>query len=193
MKNTLLFLTGLSGSGKGYFFDNFLPRDRFYKLVSATTRKARDGEQDGREYYFRDQRFFDSEKFATYLFVNRGFCKPGDEKWLYGVPEQEIKSNLGKDLVYDVIQPMYVRQMIDWFQGQKIDGYEFRVAYFLPPQDNFQIAEKRAVMKNDLDVRRTNTCDPIDFLRAGIQPDWFVRCSAAETIIPKSLRDFYSR
>lgn len=93
MKNTVLFCTGLSGSGKSYFVKNILPKDTFYSLKSATTRPMRDGEADGCEYYFRDEQYFDKEKFATYLFVNEYFWKPGDKKWLYGVPEFEIREH----------------------------------------------------------------------------------------------------
>ncbi|MDR1360708.1 MAG: hypothetical protein LBJ18_00130 [Rickettsiales bacterium] len=188
MKNTVLFLTGLSGSGKGYFYDNYLAGGNFYKLISATTRPARIGEQDGREYYFRDEAFFEASKFATLLFVNEAFWKSGDPKWLYGVPENEVFAHPGENLVYDVIQPRYVRQMIDWFRAQK-SNYNFKVAYFLPPENNFEIAGARANMQNDMDVRKNNTCDPIDFLRAGVHPDWFVKSSAAETILnPKMMR-----
>lgn len=47
-KKTVLFCTGLSGSGKSYFVQNILPNGAFYNLKSATTRAPRDGEADGR-------------------------------------------------------------------------------------------------------------------------------------------------
>ncbi len=64
-KKTVLFCTGLSGSGKSYFIQNILPKGAFYNLKSATTRAMRDDEKDGREYYFRDESYFETEKFAT--------------------------------------------------------------------------------------------------------------------------------
>ena len=70
MKKTLLFCSGASGSGKSYFIKNILPSGTFYNLKSATTRPRREGEKDGCEYYFRDEAYFDKEKFATKLFVN---------------------------------------------------------------------------------------------------------------------------
>lgn len=45
-------------------------------------------------------------------------------------------------------------------------------------------------MKDDLTVRKQNTCDPIDFLRAGLHPDWFIKSSAEETIIPQQFKLF---
>ena len=176
MKNTLLFCTGLSGSGKSYFIKNTLPDGLFYNLKSATTRDMRAGEVDGREYYFRDEAYFDNTPLVTKLWVNRDFWQPGDRKWLYGVPESEVISHLGQNFTYDVIQPQYVRQMIDWFNMNGLDSsYVYKIAWFLPPKNNFDVAAARANMPNDMAVRRQNTCDADDFLDAGIWPDYILR------------------
>ncbi len=194
MKNTVLFCTGLSGSGKTYFTEHMLPTGVFYRLKSAATRPMRDGESEGKPYYFRDEAYFDTAHLATRLFVNEEFWTPGTPKWLYGVPEFEIMDNIGANFVYDVIQPKYVRQMIDWFRAHKLDNtYQFKTLYFLSPENNFQIAAKRANMPNDMAVRKNNTCDPIDFLRAGVRVDYMVKSSANETIIPRGLTQMISR
>ena len=175
MKNTLLFCTGLSGSGKTYFIENTLPNGLFYNLRSATTRPMRAGESDGNPYFFRDEAYFDTARLCTHLWVNERFWTDGMPKWLYGVPEDEVYNNLGKNLIYDVIEPRYVRQMLDWFHQNKLAAqYNFRVAYFLSPEQNLETARARANMPNDADVRRTNTCDPIDFLRAGLDIDYIL-------------------
>lgn len=174
-KKTLLCCTGLSGSGKSYFVKNTIPDGLFYNLRSATTRPMRDGETDGDPYFFRDEAYFESEPLATHLWVNEAFWTPGTPKWLYGVPEFEIYENLGQNLIYDVIQPCYARELIDWFRKNGLcRDYNFRVAYFLAPENNFETARKRANMPNDIDVRSANTCDPIDFLHAGIDPDYIL-------------------
>lgn len=191
MKNTLLFCTGISGSGKGYQENELLKTGLFYKLISATTRPIRDGEKNNKDYFFKDENYFNSEKFATKLWVNESVWNPGDPKWIYGVPEFEIINNFGKNFIYDVIEPKYIREMINWFNKYKFNNYyDFKIAYFLPPSNNFDIAESRANMKNDLTVRRKNTCDPIDFLRANLHPNWFIKSSEEETIIPDGFNDF---
>ena len=192
MKPTILFCTGLSGSGKSYFIKNVLPNDAFYNLKSATTRKMRDGEVDGREYYFRDEEYFDKEKFATKLFVNETFWKPGTPKWLYGVPEFEIRNNICKHFTYDVIQPRYVRQMINWMQSNyRHNLYDFRILWFVPMVNNMEIAEKRQNMPNDLDVRKINTCNQQDFEKANLEPDHIVICNEKSGIImDKRLKQF---
>ncbi len=174
-KKTLLICNGLSGSGKTYFIQNNLPTGLFHSLRSATTRPMRDGESEGKPYFFRDEAYFETERLATHLWVNEQFWTPGTPKWLYGIPESEIAQHLGQNLIYDVIEPRYSRQLIDWFNEHKLHRhYNIRVAYFLPPENNFDIVSKRANMPNDTDVRRTNTCDPIDFLNAGIDPDYIL-------------------
>lgn len=191
MKPTVLFCTGLSGTGKSYFIKNILPAGAFYNLKSATTRPMREGEADGREYYFRDENYFDNEKFATKLFVNEQFWKPGHPKWLYGVPEFEIKQHWGANFTYDVIQPRYVRQMIDWFSNHDVARiYKFRIAWFIPTTNNFDTASKRQNMLNDMEVRRTNTCDTKDFRSAGLHIDHVVVSNAQQLAIDDRLRAF---
>ena len=190
-KSTVLFCTGLSGSGKSYFIKNILPNGAFYNLKSATTRPMREGESDGREYYFRDEKYFENEKFATTLFVNEQFWKPGMPKWLYGVPEFEIKNNWGANFTYDVIQPKYVRQMIEWFFKNDIQHkYDFRILWFMPPMNNFEIAKNRQNMPNDLDVRKANTCDYKDFQNANLKIDHIVTCNPHLLAYDDRLRSF---
>jgi guanylate kinase len=176
MKNTVLFCTGLSGSGKSYFAKNTLPSGLFYNLRSLTTRPMRQGESDGNPYFFVDETEFERARLVTRLWVNEAFWAPGKPKWLYGVPESEVLANLNRNLLYDVIQPKYAKQLIDWFKINGLsDSYNFRVAYFLPPANSMQTVAKRANMPDDIDVRRTNTCDPIDFLRAGLDIDYILQ------------------
>ena len=176
MKKTVLFCTGESGSGKSYFIKNILPKNAFYNLKSATTRPMRDREQDGREYYFRDEEYFEHEKFATKLFVNEQFWKPGQPKWLYGVPEFEIFDHLGANFTYDVIQPRYVRQMIDWFKNKNLNKYyNFKILWFKPFVSSQDIVVLRQNMPNDMLVRKDNTCDSKDFKNAHLRPDFSIK------------------
>ena len=182
-KKTVLCFAGKSGSGKSTFIKDVLPKDQFYNLKSATTRPRRidyeddsKSEQDGREYYFRDESYFETTKFATKLFVNERFWKPGQPKWLYGVPEFEIFDHIGSNFTYDVIQPKYVRQMIDWFRMKTLDkNYNFKIVWFLPLDNTTDIIKKRQNMPNDVQVRKENTCDIKDFENAHLVPDFVIK------------------
>ncbi len=176
MKKTLLFCNGLSGSGKTYFIQNTLPAGLFYNLRSATTRPMRDGESEGNPYFFRDESYFDNVPLATRLWVNQHVWTPGDKKWMYGIPESEVYEHLGQNLIYDVIEPRYARQLKDWFKRHGLDAqYNFRVVYFLPPINHMNTINSRANMPNDAAVRTLNTCTPSDFTRAGLRIDYIMR------------------
>lgn len=172
----VIFCTGQSGSGKSTFIKKYLSTKDFYNLKSATTRPMREEEADGREYYFRDEAYFDTEKFATTLFVNEQFWKPGQPKWLYGVPEFEIFDNLGANFTYDVIQPKYVRQMIDWFYKKGLTKYYgFKTLWFQPVDNAESIIKDRQNMPDDTAVRRANTCNAKDFENAHLRPDFVIK------------------
>lgn len=176
MKKSVLICTGLSGSGKTYFIESMLPAGLFYNLKSATTRAPRAGEVDGEKYFFRDEKYFESANLVTNLWVNRNFWQPGQPKWLYGVPESEVFQNMGRNFTYDVIEPQYARQMIDWFNMHGLDSvYAFKIAWFLPPKNSVETVASRANMPNDLAVRRANTCNIEDFLDCNLRPDYILR------------------
>ncbi|HAE45358.1 MAG TPA: guanylate kinase [Lachnospiraceae bacterium] len=62
MRNTgfLIVLSGFSGSGKGTIMKELLERypDEYALSISATTRAPREGEEDGREYFFKTREEF---------------------------------------------------------------------------------------------------------------------------------------
>ena len=196
-KPIFLFCTGLSGSGKSYFVKNILPQiapnHDFYNLKSATTRPMRDGEKDGREYYFREEPYFYTEKFATFLWVNKAFWNRKKPKWLYGVPEFEIMNNLGRDFTYDVIQPRYIRQMINWFTVKLNNQYDFKILWFQPPENSTEIVQKRQNMPNDSDVRAKNTCNLSDFTMANLTPDHKIISNPQQLYIDEELRNYLGR
>lgn len=188
-EKVVLFCNGISGSGKTYFINNNIPANLFYNLRSATTRPMRAKESEGNPYFFRDEAYFDSAKLATFLWVNQAIWTPGTPKWIYGVPESEIYNNLGKNFIYDVIEPKYTRQMIDWFIKHNLDTqYDFKVAYFMPPAEHMQTVAKRANMPNDTIVRQMNTCNVDDFYKYDLNIDFALR--PIDGVYDKKLTDY---
>ena len=54
MRGVLVIVSGFSGAGKGTVMKRLMEKYDSYSLsISATTRKPRDGEEDGREYFFK--------------------------------------------------------------------------------------------------------------------------------------------
>ena len=58
-KKKLIILIGPSGVGKGTIIKEILGKEKeFWLSISATTRKPREGEKDGENYYFLNQEKF---------------------------------------------------------------------------------------------------------------------------------------
>ena len=57
-RGILIVFSGFSGSGKGTVMKELMNRyEEYYALsISATTRQPRDGEADGREYFFKTRK-----------------------------------------------------------------------------------------------------------------------------------------
>ena len=187
MKPTLIILIGESATGKTTFRQNWLETDGlFYSLRSATTRPMRilEGETEGNPYFFREEPYFGNpenltqtppaEPLATYLWVNEDIWKEeGGPKWLYAVPVHEILDNLGRNMVYDVIQPRYAAQLIDWFRNhEETANYDIKVAWFTPPKIRGNVVKERANMPNDKKVRDMNTCTEADIKAVGLTVDY---------------------
>ena len=71
MRNVLIVLSGPSGVGKGTIAKKLVARNSNISLsISCTTRSPRDGEVDGREYFFIDKEQFnkkiESDGFLEY-------------------------------------------------------------------------------------------------------------------------------
>jgi guanylate kinase len=107
-RGLLLILSSPSGAGKSTLSRMLMAWDPTMRFsVSATTRPARPGEVDGREYYFRSRAEFEA-------MVADGEMLEHAEVFgnLYGSPRGPVEAAMkaGRDTVFD----------IDWQGGQQI-------------------------------------------------------------------------
>ena len=102
-KGLLIVYTGASGVGKGTIMKMLLERNPNLRLsVSATTRKPRLGEQDGREYYFVSHERFDE------MIAENGFLEHAEYVGnKYGTPKEAVFRMLDEGL--DVILEIEVK------------------------------------------------------------------------------------
>lgn len=102
-KGLLIVYTGASGVGKGTIMKKLLERNAHLRLsVSATTRAPREGEQDGREYYFVSRERFDQ------LIAEDGFLEYAEYVGnKYGTPKEPVFRMLDEGL--DVILEIEVK------------------------------------------------------------------------------------
>ena len=95
-KGILTVTSGFSGAGKGTVVKK-LTDDYGYKVsVSATTRQPREGEKDGREYFFITKEEFESRIQAQGFLEYAGYVDN-----YYGTPAEYVDKELSKG--HDVI------------------------------------------------------------------------------------------
>ena len=96
----LVVVSGFSGAGKGTLMKELLKRYENYALsISATTRAPREGETDGKEYFFVTKEQFekmrDERKLVEYAqYVNN----------YYGTPKEYVEQKMaeGKDVILEI-------------------------------------------------------------------------------------------
>ena len=99
-QGTLVVVSGFAGTGKGTVMKELLGRYDSYALsISATTRKPRPGEVDGREYFFKTKEEFE-QMIERDEFVEHA-CYVGN---YYGTPKKYVQEQLtaGKDVILEI-------------------------------------------------------------------------------------------
>ncbi len=100
-KGKLIIVSGFSGTGKGTMIAKLMERHpgKYAFSVSATTRKPRPGEEDGREYYFVDHTRFEEMIASDELLEHTSFS--GN---YYGTPAAPIDEMLaaGQNIILDI-------------------------------------------------------------------------------------------
>lgn len=98
-KGQLLVISGPSGAGKGTVCKALIEKNPIWISTSCTTRKPRNGEVEGVNYFFIEREEFlnriDKEDFLEYAEVYGNF---------YGTPKSEVLRMLdeGKDVILEI-------------------------------------------------------------------------------------------
>ena len=99
-KGILLVISGFSGAGKGTIVKELLRHyDNYALSVSMTTRKPREGERDGVEYFFVDREKFEKTIAENGLIEYATYCDN-----YYGTPKAFVESRLeaGMDVILEI-------------------------------------------------------------------------------------------
>ena len=99
-RGILIVVSGFSGTGKGTIMKELLNRyDNYALSVSATTRNPREGEADGREYFFKTvpefEKMIAQDQLIEYArYVNN----------YYGTPRAYVEEKLaaGRDVILEI-------------------------------------------------------------------------------------------
>ncbi|WP_315438872.1 guanylate kinase [uncultured Selenomonas sp.] len=99
-KGLLIVISGASGTGKGTVCKELLAREHGVAFsISATSRAPREGEQDGREYYFRTRAEFEA------MIAEGAFLEYADVYGnYYGTPLAPIEArrSAGEDILLEI-------------------------------------------------------------------------------------------
>ena len=99
-KGVLTVVSGFSGTGKGTV-TKALARDcsQYVLSVSATTRKPRNDEREGVEYYFMDNAAFEKMIAEDAFYEYAGYVDH-----YYGTPKDYVMSQMeaGKDVILEI-------------------------------------------------------------------------------------------
>jgi len=101
-KGILVVVSGYSGVGKGTLMKELTARYGQYALsVSATTRAPREGEADGREYFFKTEEEFEEMIEQERLIEYASYCDH-----YYGTPKDYVEAQLaaGHDVILEIEQ-----------------------------------------------------------------------------------------
>ncbi|MCC8050348.1 MAG: guanylate kinase [Clostridiales bacterium] len=101
-KGILIVVSGYSGVGKGTLMKALTARyDNYALSISATTRKPREGELDGREYFFKTKEEFEELIAKDRLVEYANYC--GN---YYGTPRDYVEEQLGqgRDVILEIEQ-----------------------------------------------------------------------------------------
>lgn len=97
----IIVLSGFSGAGKGTIMKHLLETypGEYCLSISATTRQMRDGEQEGREYFFKTREEFDA------MIANRELLEYATFNGnSYGTPRDYVEKLVseGKDVILEI-------------------------------------------------------------------------------------------
>lgn len=99
-KGILTVVSGFSGAGKGTLMKNLVDQyDNYALSISMTTRLPREGEKDGREYFFVSKETFEEKVRQEGLIEYACYCDN-----YYGTPKEYVETQLemGKDVLLEI-------------------------------------------------------------------------------------------
>ncbi|NLI89584.1 MAG: guanylate kinase [Epulopiscium sp.] len=94
-----IVISGPSGSGKGTIVNKLIENENSIVSISATTRKPRVGEVDGKHYFFRSKEDFEEMIRNNELLEYARFCDN-----YYGTPKKFVEDTTasGKNIILEI-------------------------------------------------------------------------------------------
>ena len=99
-RGILIVISGFSGAGKGTLVKALISKyDNYALSVSMTTRKPREGEREGVEYFFTDREYFEETIRRNGLIEYAQYCDN-----YYGTPKAYVEQQMqaGKNVILEI-------------------------------------------------------------------------------------------
>lgn len=98
-RGNLFVVSGFSGSGKGTVMKQLCKNEQYALSISCTSRAPREGETNGKEYYFISHEEFVKRQAEGYFLESAIYVNKG-----YGTPLGFVEENLaaGKDVILEI-------------------------------------------------------------------------------------------
>ncbi len=131
-KGFLIVISGFSGAGKGTVVKRLVEKYGYSLSISATTRAPREGEEDGREYYFKTEAEFQN------LIDYNGFIE-----WAqyvdnyYGTPRKFVEKEMaaGRDVILEIevqgamnVKQQYPDSLLIFVSAPDVESLKGRLA-----------------------------------------------------------------
>lgn len=127
----IVILVGKCASGKSTLARS-LERCGYKRIVTYTTRPKRNGEKNGRDYWFWSDDLFEQEK-AKGFFAETAEYNTVEGVWKYG---SSIGSYITDEDSVIVLNPIGIEQLIDRMKELKLDRKNLEIVYLdLPEED----------------------------------------------------------
>jgi len=175
-KRKLLLFIGDSGSGKSTTADGIVEqgKGRFSTLISTATRDMRDGEVEGKDYYFVDVPTFMSREMIESVEF------PPESNKFYGVQASEFERVNG-DMIL-VVEPNGAKQIKEYVSKNNLNIEVLIIYMDIPKTFIRKTLLSQGISKEEVEARLSRGNIPGDFEKLGLKADLKVKVLNDNTV-----------
>lgn len=146
MKKPIIILIGGSCASKTTTERYLRSHHGMRPIISLTTRPMREGEANGKDYFFVNESEFRVQDIANFIDIGNG--------WWYSVPESQLQiSEDNEGLVYSVINVEPATQIVRYIKENNLPLFPIAVFFDIPVEDRKQCMKLRGETEENIKIR----------------------------------------